>query len=70
MSEPLDLLVIGAGACGLAGAISAHDAGGSVKVVTGPGEIPRYPPDPFLVPVRDISVPPESRTHQNAWSMI
>jgi fumarate reductase flavoprotein subunit len=35
MSEPLDLLVIGAGACGLAGAISAHDAGGSVAILEG-----------------------------------
>ncbi len=33
MSDELDLLVIGAGACGLAGAISAHDAGGSVAIV-------------------------------------
>ncbi|MEM9247709.1 MAG: FAD-binding protein [Pseudomonadota bacterium] len=31
--EPLDLLIIGAGACGLVGAISAHDAGGSVAIV-------------------------------------
>ena len=29
----LDLLVIGAGACGLAAAIAAHDAGGSVAIV-------------------------------------
>ena len=35
MSDPLDLLVIGAGACGLAGAIAAHDAGGSVAIVEG-----------------------------------
>lgn len=35
MSEALDLLVIGAGACGLAGAIAAHDAGGSVAIVEG-----------------------------------
>jgi len=35
MSEPLDLLVIGAGACGLAGAIAAHDAGGAVAIVEG-----------------------------------
>ncbi|XDB00343.1 FAD-dependent oxidoreductase (plasmid) [Sulfitobacter sp. LCG007] len=33
MSDELDLLVIGAGACGLAGAIAAHDAGGSVAIV-------------------------------------
>ena len=32
MSE-IDLLVIGAGACGLAGAIAAHDAGLSVAIV-------------------------------------
>ena len=31
--EPLDLLVIGAGACGLAGAIAAHDAGLAVAIV-------------------------------------
>lgn len=31
--DALDLLVIGAGACGLAGAIAAHDAGGSVAIV-------------------------------------
>ena len=35
MSDTLDLLVIGAGACGLAGAISAHDAGGSVAILEG-----------------------------------
>lgn len=35
MSDTLDLLVIGAGACGLAGAIAAHDAGGSVAVLEG-----------------------------------
>lgn len=33
MSDELDLLVIGAGACGLAGAIAAHDAGGAVAIV-------------------------------------
>ena len=33
MSDALDLLVIGAGACGLAGAISAHDAGGGVAIL-------------------------------------
>lgn len=33
MSDELDLLVIGAGACGLAGAIAAHDAGGSVAII-------------------------------------
>lgn len=33
MEAPLDLLVIGAGACGLAGAIAAHDAGASVGIV-------------------------------------
>jgi fumarate reductase flavoprotein subunit len=33
MSDTLDLLVIGAGACGLAGAIAAHDAGGTVAIV-------------------------------------
>jgi len=33
MTDTLDLLVIGAGACGLAGAISAHDAGGDVAVL-------------------------------------
>ena len=33
MSDPLDLLVIGAGACGLAAAIAAHDAGGSVAII-------------------------------------
>ena len=31
--EPLDFLAIGAGACGLAGAIAAHDAGLSVAIV-------------------------------------
>lgn len=31
--EELDLLVVGAGACGLAGAIAAHDAGLSVAIV-------------------------------------
>lgn len=35
MSEELDLLVIGAGACGLAGAIAAHDAGGTVAILEG-----------------------------------
>ena len=35
MSEALDLLVIGAGACGLAGAIAAHDAGGTVAILEG-----------------------------------
>ncbi|MEM1431340.1 MAG: FAD-binding protein [Pseudomonadota bacterium] len=35
MSAPLDLLVIGAGACGLAGAIAAHDSGGRVAIVEG-----------------------------------
>ena len=35
MSETLDLLVIGAGACCLAGAIAAHDAGGSVAILEG-----------------------------------
>ncbi|MCK0100695.1 FAD-binding protein [Pseudohalocynthiibacter sp. F2068] len=35
MSETLDLLVIGAGACGLAGAIAAHDAGGTVAILEG-----------------------------------
>ena len=33
MSEELDLLVIGAGACGLAAAIAAHDAGGTVAIL-------------------------------------
>ncbi len=33
MSDTLDLLVIGAGACGLAAAIAAHDAGGTVAIV-------------------------------------
>ena len=33
MSDVLDLLVIGSGACGLAGAIAAHDAGLSVAIV-------------------------------------
>lgn len=33
MSDPLDLLVIGSGACGLAGAIAAHDAGGTVAII-------------------------------------
>ena len=33
MSDVLDLLVIGAGACGMAGAIAAHDAGGSVAIL-------------------------------------
>ena len=33
MSDHLDLLVIGAGACGLAAAISAHDAGGNVAII-------------------------------------
>ena len=40
MSDTLDLLVIGAGACGLAGAIAAHDAGGAAAIVekrTAPG---------------------------------
>lgn len=35
MIDTLDLLVIGAGACGLAGAIAAHDAGGSVAILEG-----------------------------------
>ncbi|NNE88285.1 MAG: FAD-binding protein [Silicimonas sp.] len=35
MSDTLDVLVIGAGACGLAGAIAAHDAGGNVAVLEG-----------------------------------
>lgn len=35
MSDTLDLLVIGAGACGLAGAIAAHDAGGNVAILEG-----------------------------------
>ena len=35
MSEELDLLVVGAGACGLAGAIAAHDAGGTVAILEG-----------------------------------
>ena len=33
MTEPLDVLVIGAGACGLAAAIAAHDAGATVAIV-------------------------------------
>lgn len=33
MSEDIDLLVIGAGACGLAAAIAAHDAGGTVAIL-------------------------------------
>ena len=33
MSDELDILVIGAGACGLAAAIAAHDAGASVAVI-------------------------------------
>lgn len=33
MSEPLDLLIIGSGACGLAAAIAAHDAGATVAIV-------------------------------------
>ena len=33
MSNELDVLVIGAGACGLAAAIAAHDAGASVAIV-------------------------------------
>ena len=33
MSEGVDVLVIGAGACGLAAAIAAHDAGASVAIV-------------------------------------
>ena len=33
MTDTLDLLVIGAGACGLAGAVSAHDAGGNVAIL-------------------------------------
>lgn len=32
MDAPLDLLVLGAGACGLAAAIAAHDAGASVAI--------------------------------------
>lgn len=35
MSDMLDLLVIGSGACGLAGAIAAHDAGGTVAILEG-----------------------------------
>ncbi len=35
MTESLDLLVIGAGACGLTAAIAAHDAGGTVAIVEG-----------------------------------
>ena len=33
MNEKLDLLAIGAGACGMAAAIAAHDAGGAVAIV-------------------------------------
>ena len=33
MNDELDLLVIGAGACGLAAAIAAHDAGGTVAIL-------------------------------------
>ena len=33
MSQDIDILVIGAGACGLAAAIAAHDAGASVAIV-------------------------------------
>jgi fumarate reductase flavoprotein subunit len=33
MTDAIDLLVIGAGACGLAGAIAAHDAGLTVAIV-------------------------------------
>ena len=33
MSNDVDVLVIGAGACGLAAAIAAHDAGASVAIV-------------------------------------
>ena len=33
MSEAIDVLVIGAGACGLAAAIAAHDEGASVAIV-------------------------------------
>jgi fumarate reductase flavoprotein subunit len=33
MSDDLDLLVIGAGACGLAAAVAAHDAGGTVAII-------------------------------------
>lgn len=33
MSDELDILVIGAGACGLAAAIAGHDAGASVAVI-------------------------------------
>lgn len=34
-TDTLDLLVIGAGACGLAGAIAGHDAGGRVAILEG-----------------------------------
>ena len=33
MSVDVDILVIGAGACGLAAAIAAHDGGASVSIV-------------------------------------
>jgi fumarate reductase flavoprotein subunit len=33
MNQDLDILIIGAGACGLAAAIAAHDAGASVAIV-------------------------------------
>lgn len=33
MADDIDVLVIGAGACGLCAAIAAHDAGGSVAIV-------------------------------------
>jgi len=33
MQRDLDVLVIGAGACGLAAAVAAHDAGVSVAII-------------------------------------
>lgn len=39
MSAELDLLVIGSGACGLAGAIAGHDAGGVVAIVEKEGRL-------------------------------
>ena len=33
MDEQVDVLIVGAGACGLAAAVAAHDAGASAAIV-------------------------------------
>ena len=57
MSDAIDLLVIGAGACGLAAAIAAHDAGAQVAIVEKldrPGGNRHCQPDLFLRPIQDF----------------